>query len=122
LVVQNKVKNIADIKNIMTLVQKFIALTRGSPKRLAWFSSLKDQNESKDGSSFRPFCLTRWIMRSPSLISITCNYRSLSVWLEDLTTNPVFTKCRLELMAFLSSFQVFDTFLNWNFFESFLPS
>ncbi|XP_065643075.1 zinc finger MYM-type protein 1-like [Hydra vulgaris] len=81
LVIQDEIKNIPDIENIKSLVQKFIAFTRGSPKRLAWFSSLKDQNESEDGhqngTSFRPFCPTRWIMRKPSLISITSNYRSL---------------------------------------------
>ncbi|XP_065650715.1 zinc finger MYM-type protein 1-like [Hydra vulgaris] len=119
LVIQDEIKNIPDIENIMSLVQKFIAFTRGSPKRLAWFSSLKDQNESEDGhqngTSFRPFCPTRWIMRKPSLISITSNYRSLLVWLEDLTTNPDFTKCRVEAMAFLSSFQVFDTFFKLEF-------
>ncbi|XP_065647030.1 zinc finger MYM-type protein 1-like isoform X1 [Hydra vulgaris] len=119
LVIQDEIKNIPDIENIMSLVQKFIAFTRGSPKRLAWFSSLKDQNESEDGhqngTSFRPFCPTRWIMRKPSLIYITSNYRSLLVWLEDLTTNPDFTKCRVEAMAFLSSFQVFDTFFKLEF-------
>lgn len=119
LVVQDEVKNIPDINNIMSLVQKFIAFARGSPKRMAWFSNLKDQNDREDetqnGTSFRPFCPTRWIMRKPSLISITSNYKLLLTWLEDLTINPDFAKCHVEAAGFLSSFELFDTFFKLEF-------
>lgn len=105
LVVQDEVKNIPEIDNIMSLVQKFIAFARGSPKRLFWFKNLKDQQDDEEncesGTSFRPFCPTRWVMRKPSLVSITSNYRSLLFWLEDLTSNPDFAQCRVDATGFL---------------------
>lgn len=113
LVVQDEVKNNQAIENVMSLVQKFIAFARGSPKRLAWFNQLKNEVQTPDGNhgtSFRPFCPTRWIMRKPSLISITSNYSSLLQWLRDLETNPDFKTCRVEASGFLMQFEKFDTY------------
>lgn len=112
LVVQAEVSRNTDIANTMSLVQNFIAFARGSPKRLAWFHNFQDQNDNADanGTSFRPFCPTRFIMRKISIISITSNYSSLIEWLQDLETNEDFVKCKAEAAGFLASFQRFDTF------------
>lgn len=109
LVVQDEMKNNQEIENVMAIVQKLIAFTRGSPKRLGWFNQLKDEDDIH-GTSFRPFCPTRWVMRKPSLISISSNYRSLLAWLRDLEKNPDFKACRVEASGFLVHFEKFDTF------------
>jgi hypothetical protein len=39
------------------------------------------------GVSLRPFCPTRWILRKPSITSITSNYTAIIKWLEDFDTH-----------------------------------
>lgn len=58
------IENVSDFRNIMQLVQKFVAFARGSPKRLACFKHF----QTSDGTNLRPFCPTRWILRKPSVV------------------------------------------------------
>ena len=90
----------------MDLVQSFVAFARGSPKRLACFSSFK----APDGVSLRPFCPTRWILRKPSITSITSNYSEIIKWLEDFDSHPENRQQRAVAAGYLKTFYNFDTF------------
>ena len=55
LVAQDSVENQIEIRNIMNLVQSFIAFARGSPKRLACFNKFRNVEYVESGASLRPF-------------------------------------------------------------------
>lgn len=75
LVTQDSVEQQTEIRNVMDLVQSFIAFARGSPKRLGCFNTFRlAEDADSSGTSLRPFCPTRWILRKPAIISITTNY------------------------------------------------
>ena len=67
----------------MNLVLSFLAFDHGSSKRLVCFKSFT----TPGGVSLRPFCPTRWILRKPSITSITSNYSAIIKWLEDFDTH-----------------------------------
>lgn len=109
LVAQDSIEEHIEMRNIMNLVQNFISFTRGSPKRLNCFNSFK--LEEGDGTSLRPFCPTRWILRKPSITSITSNYAAVIHFLEDFENHSDNTsKQKAEAAGHLESFQKFDTF------------
>ena len=106
LVAQDSINSQVQFKNVMDLVQSFVAFARGSPKRLACFSSFK----APDGVSLRPFCPTRWILRKPSITSITSNYSEIIKWLEDFDSHPENRQQRAVAAGYLKTFYKFDTF------------
>ncbi len=110
LMVQDEIGRNLEIAKIMSTVQKFIAFARGSPKRLAWLKHFQEESDSENGTSLRPFCPTRWIMRKITLISITSNYATLLDWLRELEDNPDFVQCRAEASGFLVQFETFDAY------------
>ena len=108
LVAQDSVENQIEIRNI---VQSFIAFARGSPKRLACFNKFRNVEDVESGTSLRPFCPTRWILRKPSIISITSNYSAIINWLEDFENHSDNSaKNKSEAAGYLESFCKFDTF------------
>lgn len=109
LVAQDSIEEHIEMRNIMNLVQNFISFVRGSPKRLNCFNSFK--LEDGDGTSLRPFCPTRWILRKPSITSITSNYAAVIHFLEDFENHSDnSSKQKSEAAGHLESFQKFDTF------------
>ena len=55
LVAQDAVETNINMRNVMNMVQRFIAFVRGSSKRLSSFNSVK----LDEGAALRPFCPTR---------------------------------------------------------------
>lgn len=110
LVVQDEIGGIAEVVNVMGIIQKCVAFARGSPERLAWFKKFQDESESQRGTSYRPFCPTMWVMRKPTLVSLTSNYKPLLEFLRDLKINKDFSRCRVDVAGFLSHFEKFDKF------------
>jgi len=109
LVAQDSIEQHTQMRNIMNLVQSFISFARNSPKRLKCFNSFK--LEDGDGTSLRPFCPTRWILRKPSITSITSNYSAVVAFLEDFENHSDNSaKQKAEAAGYLESFQKFDTF------------
>ncbi|XP_047132227.1 uncharacterized protein LOC105846373 [Hydra vulgaris] len=111
LVAQDSVANQTEIRNIMNLVQAFIAFFSGSPKRLACFNKFRNVKDVESGTSLRSFCSTRWILRKPSIISITSNYSGIINWLkgfENHSDNSA--KNKSEVTGYLESFCEFDAF------------
>jgi hypothetical protein len=90
----------------MNLVLSFLAFDHGSSKRLVCFKSFT----TPGGVSLRPFCPTRWILRKPSITSITSNYSAIIKWLEDFDSHPKNRKQRAEAAGYLETFYKFDTF------------
>jgi Domain of unknown function (DUF4371)/hAT family C-terminal dimerisation region len=107
LVAQDCVENVTEIRNAMNLVQKFVAFARGSPKRLACFNRF----QSDEGTSLRPFCPTRWLLRKQSICSITSNYAAILQWLTDFTNHKENARIEAEASGLLESFTKFDTFI-----------
>ena len=60
LVAQDSVNNQTKIRNIMNLVQSFIAFARDSPKRLGCFNKCRIVEDVKSETSLRSFCPTRY--------------------------------------------------------------
>jgi len=106
LVAQDCVENLAEIRNAMNLVQKFVAFARGSPKRLACFNRF----QADEGTSLRPFCPTRWLLRKQSISSITSNYAAIIEWLTDFGNHKENARIEAEASGLLESFTKFDTF------------
>jgi hypothetical protein len=79
LVAQDSNNSQIEFKNVMNLVQYFVALARESPKKLACFKSFTTPYEV----SLRPFCPAKWILRKTSFTSITSNYSVIIKWLKD---------------------------------------
>ncbi|XP_065676039.1 uncharacterized protein LOC136092211 [Hydra vulgaris] len=76
----------------MNLVQSFIAFARGSSKRLACFNKF------------------RWILRKPSIISVTRNCSAIINCLEDFENHSYNSaKNKSEAAGYLESFCKFDT-------------
>lgn len=106
LAAQDSINSQVEFKNVMNLVQSFVAFARGLPKRLACLKSFT----TPDGVSLRPFCPTRWILRKLSITSITSNYSAIIKWIEDFDIHPKNRKQRAEAAGYLETFYKFDTF------------
>ena len=65
------------IRDVMTTVQTICNLIRGSPKRLAIFKTIQDENKTMSCSPLKPLCPTRWTCRAKAVQSVTENYESL---------------------------------------------
>ena len=63
-----------------------------------------------DGVSLHPFYPTIWILRKPSITSITSNYSANINWLEDFDTHLENRKHCAEAAGYLETFYKFDTF------------
>ena len=107
LVAQDSVENQTEIRNTMNIVQKFLAFPRGSPKRLTCFNSF----QLEGGTSLRPFCPNRWILRKPAIASITSNYEGILNWLEHFGEQRKIEKQAQEANGVFEVQNKFDTFL-----------
>lgn len=78
---QDSISCIPQCRDAMNQVRELINFVRDSPKRLAWFSSLQQQ----DAGALRPLCPTRWTMRICSVKSVLDNYNELLCFLEEVS-------------------------------------
>lgn len=105
LMFQDALCEIKECRDAMYFAKDVINFVRSSPKRLACFEAIQDD----DATSLRPLCPTRWTMRVSSVQTLMDNYDSLINLLTELSD-----ECRGETGAkvsgFLKQLLSFETF------------
>ena len=112
LVGQDAMLNNYCARDFLTMLREIISFVRNSPKRLACFKSLQDDNsqesESTFTSAFRPFCATRWCVRVKSMEAVESNYGVLLTFLENVSKEK--SEAGAKANGFLANMQSFNFF------------
>lgn len=93
------------------LCKLFCNLIRGSPKRLAIFKTIQDENKTMSCSSLKPLCPTRWTCRAKVVQSVTENYESLVKAIQVIIEEEGYSegvKLALGLLRNMFDFSVFN--------------
>lgn len=105
LVVQDTISSIPKCRDALNMVKDIVGYVRDSPKRLAFFQSIK----CDDTPQLRPLCPTRWTVRYKSISSILSNYTDLIEFFT-LISDSDSTEAGSKAASFLRLMCSFDFF------------
>jgi Domain of unknown function (DUF4371)/hAT family C-terminal dimerisation region len=93
LALQDAVKQIPLIRDVLDFTRELVNFVKASPKRSRLFEELQrlvsgaGQDNAGRQTSLRPLCPTRWTVRTASLSSVSTNYEALLQTLTDIAAD-----------------------------------
>jgi len=108
LAVQDSLRHLSTMRDIMNLAKDLISTIKASPKRLHIFQNINAE-ENTALANLRPLCPTRWTMRSSSIRQIIKHYENLLRFFDKFSeeeTSDVASKCA----GYLETMQKFKTY------------
>lgn len=108
LVLNDVMQTVDRCRDILSVITELISFVTGSPKRLHWFKTFQEEEESV---SLVKFCPTRWTLKASSLRSVLKNYRPLILFLQEVASERSESSAKASGLAkALSKFQTYFLF------------
>lgn len=105
LVLNDVMQTVDRCRDILSVITELISFVTGSPKRLHWFKTFQEEEESV---SLVKFCPTRWTLKASSLRSVLKNYRPLILFLQEVASERSESSAKASGLAkALSKFQTY---------------
>lgn len=108
LAVEDSLRLLPNMRDIMNLAKDLINTVRESPKRLNIFQSVQVES-GNSSTSLRPLCPTRWTMRASSIKQIIVNYESLIEFFQKFS-NENSTDAASKCAGYFEKMEQFKTY------------
>lgn len=83
LAVQDSIRSVPCMRDMLDYVHEIAVTVRASAKRLAAFKAIQSEHSTCD-VSLKPLCPTRWTVRVAAIEAVLCNYAALQLALADV--------------------------------------